>query len=113
MHPHFLLGGRLEPPTKFSKKEGGGLTRPQLLEGVAGNDNTILGALDHDWKLTGIVASVNLFNEIPEESNESFFTGKATVITLKIESLKNRHPCDTRQKYVTKSEFFQGVAIFT
>ena len=45
------------------------------------NYNTILGALDHDWKLAGIVAPVNLFNEIPEESNESFFTGKATVIT--------------------------------
>ena len=45
------------------------------------NDNTVLGALDHDWKLAGIVAAVNLFNEIPEESNKSFFTGKATMIT--------------------------------
>ena len=48
---------------------------------LGANDNTILGALDHDWKLAGIVAPVNLFNEIPEESNKSFFTVKATVIT--------------------------------
>ena len=35
LHPHpptpFLLGGRVEPPTKFSKR--GGLAGPQLLEG--------------------------------------------------------------------------------
>ena len=37
MHTPFLLkgGGGAEPPTKFSKR-GGGLTGPQLLEGVAG-----------------------------------------------------------------------------
>ena len=29
----FLLGGGVEPPTKLSKR--GGLTGPQLLEGVA------------------------------------------------------------------------------
>ena len=45
------------------------------------NDNTVLGALDHNWKLAGIVISINLFNEIPEESNKSFFIGKATVVT--------------------------------
>ena len=36
----FLLGwdgGVVEPPTKFSKR-GGGLTRPQLLQGVAGKE---------------------------------------------------------------------------
>ena len=33
MHHPFLLGGGVEPPTKFSKKKGGGLTGPQLLEG--------------------------------------------------------------------------------
>ena len=48
---------------------------------LGANDKTVLGALDHDWKLAWIVVSVNLFNEIPEESNGSFFTGKATVIT--------------------------------
>ena len=35
LHPHspttFLLGGGVEPPTKFSKREG--LAGPQLLEG--------------------------------------------------------------------------------
>ena len=30
-------GGVVEPPTKFSKR-GGGLTGPQLLEGVAGKE---------------------------------------------------------------------------
>ena len=46
-----------------------------------GQMTTVFGALNHEWKLAGIVASVNLFNEIPEESHESFFTDKATVIT--------------------------------
>ena len=33
MHPPlFVGGGRVEPPTKFSKR-GGGLTGPQLLKG--------------------------------------------------------------------------------
>ena len=37
VHNAFLLkgGGGVEPQTKFSKR-GGGLTGPQLLEGVAG-----------------------------------------------------------------------------
>ena len=39
MHPPFLQG--LEPPTKFSKR-GGGLTGPQLLEGVAGEEGADL-----------------------------------------------------------------------
>ena len=48
----FLLGGGLQPPTKFSKREGGselepptkfskrevGLTRPQLWKGIAGKE---------------------------------------------------------------------------
>ena len=50
-------------------------------QSLGANENTVLGALDHDWKLVGIVASVNLFNEILEESNEPFFTAKAIVIT--------------------------------
>ena len=33
MHHPSLFGGGVEPPTKFSEK-GGGLTGPQLLEGV-------------------------------------------------------------------------------
>ena len=33
VHPPLSDGGRVEPPTKFSKK-GWGLTGPQLLEGV-------------------------------------------------------------------------------
>ena len=32
VHPPLSDGGRVEPPTKFSKR--GGLTGPQLLEGV-------------------------------------------------------------------------------
>ena len=50
-------------------------------QSLGANDYIVLGALDHDWKLAGTIASVNLFNEVPEESNKSFFTGKATVIT--------------------------------
>ena len=50
-------------------------------QSLGANDNTVLGALDHDWKIAGIVASVNLFNEIPEKSNKLIFTSKATVIT--------------------------------
>ena len=34
-HPPPLSAGGVEPPTKFSKRGGGGLTGPQLLEGVA------------------------------------------------------------------------------
>ena len=36
VHPPLSDGGRVEPPTKFSKR--GGLTGPQLLEGVAGKE---------------------------------------------------------------------------
>ena len=35
VHPPFLQG-RVEPPTKYSKRMG--LTGPQLLEGVAGKE---------------------------------------------------------------------------
>ena len=35
VHPPFLQG-KVEPPTKFSKRVG--LTGPQLLEGVAGKE---------------------------------------------------------------------------
>ena len=35
-HPPFCRG--VEPPTKFSKRGGGGLTGPQLLKGVAGKE---------------------------------------------------------------------------
>ena len=39
VHPPFLQEGGVEPPTKFSKKKGGGgLTGPQLLEGVPGKE---------------------------------------------------------------------------
>ena len=37
--PPFFAGG-VEPPTKFSKR--GGLTGPQLLEGVAGKEGVTL-----------------------------------------------------------------------
>lgn len=33
-------------------------------------------ALDHDWKVAGVVSSVNLFNDIPEKVDQSFFGGK-------------------------------------
>ena len=29
------------------------------IQSLGANDNTVLGALDHDWKLAGIVVSVN------------------------------------------------------
>ena len=38
--PSLLGDGGGEPPTKFSKKEGN-LTRPQLLEGVAGKEGSL------------------------------------------------------------------------
>ena len=44
--------------------------------------NTAITALDHDWKIAGIVPSVNLFVEIPESSKDTFFSGQPTV-TLK------------------------------
>ena len=40
VHPPLSDGGRVEPPTKFSKR--GGLTGPQLLEGVAGKEGVTL-----------------------------------------------------------------------
>ena len=48
----------------------------------ASDPNTPITALDHDWKIAGIIPSVNLFVEIPESSKETFFTGQPTV-TLK------------------------------
>ena len=40
VHPPLSGGECIEPPTKFSKR--GGLTGPQLLEGVAGKDGVTL-----------------------------------------------------------------------
>ena len=37
VHPHPLFCWEVEPPTKFSKREGG-LTGPQLCEGVDGKE---------------------------------------------------------------------------
>ena len=34
-----------------------------------------LGTLDHDWKIAGIISSVNLFSDIPESTSTSFFSG--------------------------------------
>ena len=39
--PPPLCWGGVEPPIKFSKKGGGGLTGYQLLEGVAGKEGVI------------------------------------------------------------------------
>ena len=36
-----LSAGGVEPPTKFSKKGGGGLTGPQLFGGGGGNKGVI------------------------------------------------------------------------
>ena len=36
--PNRSAGGGGEPLTKFSKRGGGGFTRPQFLEGVAGKE---------------------------------------------------------------------------
>ena len=46
------------------------------------NPETVIGALDHDWNIVGIVHSMNLFVDIPKAAEESFFSGKAEV-TLK------------------------------
>ena len=37
------------------------------------NSETVIGALDHDWKKAGIVPSVSLFVAIPDNSKQSFF----------------------------------------
>lgn len=44
--------------------------------------NVNITALDHDWKLAGIVPSVNLVVDIPESTKETFFAGKP-LVTLK------------------------------
>ena len=46
------------------------------------NPETVIGALYHDWKIAGIVPSVNLFVDVPEAAEESLFSGNAKV-TLK------------------------------
>ena len=48
----------------------------------ASNSETPITALDHDWKIAGLIPSVNLFVEIPESSKDTFFCGQPNV-TLK------------------------------
>ena len=50
VHPPFCR--KVEPPTKFSKKEGGGgLTGPRLLEGFAGKEGVMFsGGLQFSHK---------------------------------------------------------------
>ena len=47
--------------------------------GPSKDSNVTLGALDHDWKIAGIVSSVNLFVDIPENMSTSFFSGNPHV----------------------------------
>ena len=49
--------------------------------GPSDHSGAVIGALDHDWKVAGIV-SVNLFTEIPVSATSSFFVGISNV-TLK------------------------------
>ena len=44
-----------------------------------GQSGTFLGTLDHDWKITGIISSVNLFTDILELTSTSFFSLKERV----------------------------------
>ena len=41
--------------------------------GPLDRSGVVIGALDHNWKVAGIVSSVNLFTEIPESSISSIF----------------------------------------
>lgn len=47
-------------------------------------DGPVIAALDHDWKIGGVVSLVNFFAEIPDSGTSSFFTGEAMT------SLKDR-----------------------
>ena len=44
-----------------------------------GSANKSVVALDHDWKIAGVISSVNLINEIPEQVDKSFFGGNVFV----------------------------------
>ena len=43
---------------------------------------TCIEALDHDWRVAGAVASINLYCEVPDTPKASFYGGKA-VVTIK------------------------------
>ena len=46
-----------------------------------GSTRQPIGALDHDWKLGGLVPSVSLICDIPESTKETFFSGTPYVTT--------------------------------
>ena len=46
-----------------------------------GSENLVIEALDHDWKLYGLVPSVVLVCDIPDSITASFITGKPFVTT--------------------------------
>ena len=50
-----------------------------------------IGALDHDWKIAGVISSVNLFTEIPDTITSSFFSGTPNV-TLKDHMFEKSSP---------------------
>ena len=72
---------------------GAGVHIPSL---QLSDSNTAIAALDHDWKITGIVPSVNLFVDIPESSHKTFFSGQP-VVTLKDDSFRILICWDTEQ----------------
>ena len=75
VHHPFLLGGGVEPPTKFSNK-GEGLTGPQLLEGACwerGGDFFLGGWNFHTQKIK-VYRRKNIFPVITKNSNKEILT---------------------------------------
>ena len=65
--------------------------------------NTPITALDHDWKIAGLVPSVNLFVEIPDSAKQTFFSGQP-LVTLKDRVFQKSSPQDMAQNYLPKSK---------
>ena len=61
MHHPFLFGGGVEPPTKFSKKGGGGLTGPQLLVGFSGKQGADF--FQGNWNFQPKKKKCEIFND--------------------------------------------------
>ena len=54
-----------------------------------GVENVVIEALDHDWKVCGLVSSVTLVCDIPDAIKSSFITGTQTLLQRK-RYLRNR-----------------------
>ena len=64
-----------------------------------GAENIDIVALDHDWKIAGLVPSIALIGDIPNDAKQSFFSGQSFV-TLK-------------EKVFEKSDSFRHAAELT